>query len=190
MSQPLRAHLARLCRPRALALLALCAAVPAALGLISRSRVRALQAPCETTAKPAVVVDTAARTLHLCRAGRPDASFPVALGRNGVGKTSEGDGRTPVGTYRLAPARPSVAGLYRFLHIGFPTPAQRKAGLTGSAIGVHGPPRRSEQLGLDFARLGVTDGCVALSRDAQVDVVAEWVDTWGVSEIILRAPSS
>ena len=54
----------------------------------------------------------------------------------GLGRTRRG--RTPIGRYRVAPARAS-SRYHLFLEVGYPTAEQAKLGLTGSAIGVHGP---------------------------------------------------
>jgi len=145
----------------------------------------ATTSPCITHAKPRVVVTTQSKRLHLCRKGKSEAQFSVALGYAGVGKQREGDGRTPLGTYPLARARPSRSGLHRFLHIGYPTKAQRRAGLTGSAVGVHGPPRWAADLTTDLAIWGFTQGCVALARDEQVDQIAAWVSQHDVDEITI-----
>ena len=114
----------RIRRSRAVAMILLCL-LPAAVGWWVMHQTRATAArPCRPHAMPRVVVATAAKRLHLCREGLSEADFKVALGYAGVGKKREGDGRTPLGTYALAKARPSVSGLHRFLHIGYLPPLQ------------------------------------------------------------------
>lgn len=61
-------------------------------------------APCRVSGA-ALQVDSSVRVLSLCRNGVEEASFRVALGRGGLDKRSEGDGRTPRGQYRLESAR-------------------------------------------------------------------------------------
>jgi murein L,D-transpeptidase YafK len=70
----------------------------------------------------------------------------LRIGHGGVGKTKAGDGKTPAGTYTLGQPRPSSKyGL--FIPIGYPTVEQRKQGMTGGAVGVHGLDRRVKWLG-------------------------------------------
>ena len=123
-----------------------------------------------------VVVDTAARELLLCESGRAARSYPVALGRGGLDKKREGDGRTPLGEYPLAAPRAS-AQFHTFLAVGYPTAEQRKAGLTGGAVGVHGPGRSFRFLGPLTTATDWTAGCIAVASDAQIDEIAAWVRT-------------
>jgi hypothetical protein len=128
-----------------------------------------------------VVVDTTAHRLHLCERGAVKARFAVALGMNGVDKRRTGDNRTPLGIYPLGTPRAS-ASFHRFVPVAYPTPAQARAGLTGSAIGIHGPPR-----GLDgIARLQAlvatdwTAGCIAVATDDDIEAIVRWLDTRNV----------
>jgi murein L,D-transpeptidase YafK len=130
-----------------------------------------------------VLVETAAHRLTLCEKGLPVASFPVALGSGGVDKKQEGDARTPLGRYPLA--RPHASRSFRqFLLIGYPTAEQKAAGLTGSAVGVHGPPvgwnDDDPALAVDW-----TLGCVAL-RARDLEATASWVLAKKVRWIELR----
>jgi hypothetical protein len=134
----------------------------------------------------AVVVDTTAHRLYLCAGGAADRSFPVALGANGVDKRRTGDNRTPLGVYALGTPRAS-ASFHRFVPVAYPTPAQALAGFTGSAIGIHGPPRGLE----DAARLRAlvatdwTAGCIAVATDDDIEAIAHWVDDRGVRTVRL-----
>lgn len=131
-----------------------------------------------------VQVDSAARVLTLCRNGSEEASFRVALGRGGIGKKTEGDGRTPLGRYSLAPAQPS-SRYDLFLPVGYPTSAQAKLGFTGSAIGVHGPHMAFSWLGPATASPDWTLGCIAVPTRATIERIASWVSTNHVSEVII-----
>jgi len=73
--------------------------------------------------KRAIVVDTKAHRLALCEDGKSVETFDVRLGRNGVGKTREGDGKTPLGRYLLGEPRGS-AKYTTFVPVGYPTEAQ------------------------------------------------------------------
>jgi murein L,D-transpeptidase YafK len=121
-----------------------------------------------------IVVDTATRTLTLCERGAAVRSFPVAIGGGGVGKEKEGDGKTPLGAYRLGAPRAS-ADYGTFIPIGFPTAAQKKRGVTGGAIGIHGPDRRLRALGRVAVALGWTRGCVAVSSDVEMRSIVRWM---------------
>jgi hypothetical protein len=129
----------------------------------------------------AIVVDTTAHRLYLCAAGAAERSFPVALGVNGVDKRRTGDNRTPLGIYALGTPRAS-GSFHRFVPVAYPTPAQARAGFTGSAIGIHGPPRGLE----DAARLQAlvatdwTAGCIAVATDGDIEAIVGWLDERGV----------
>src|SRR6266508_4062094 len=70
-----------------------------------------------------VVVETRAHTLWLCSEHRAVARIRIALGRGGLDKAREGDGRTPLGTYALG--APKTSSRFRtFIPIGYPTAEQ------------------------------------------------------------------
>ena len=109
----------------------------------------------------------------------------VALARGGVDKRREGDERTPLGTYRLD--RPSrSADFHRFIHVRYPTAEQRRAGYTGSAIGVHGPSRAARRFRRMSTLVDWTAGCIAVGTDADIDAVARFVRTNRVRTIVLE----
>jgi len=129
-------------------------------------------APGET----AVVVDTRRHRLTLCEAGQARESFPVALGSGGVDKRRVGDNKTPLGTYGLGAPRASQ-DFHLFVPVAYPTPAQARLGFTGSAIGIHGPPRGFSGV---LARIPVrvpdwTAGCIAVRTDAEIDRIGAWL---------------
>jgi murein L,D-transpeptidase YafK len=132
-----------------------------------------------------VVVDTSARELSLCEGGHATHRYTVALGRGGLDKKREGDGRTPLGEYPLAAPRAS-AQFHTFLAVGYPTAEQRKAGLTGGAVGVHGPGRSFRLLGPLVTATDWTAGCIAVASDAQIDEIAGWVHDHGVRLIEIQ----
>lgn len=134
----------------------------------------------------AVVVDTRAHLMHLCNEGRIDGTFAVALGAKGVGKQRQGDNRTPLGRYGLGPPRASK-NFHTFVPVGYPTPAQARLGFTGSAIGIHGPPRGYSTLA-ELAMLVSQDwtaGCIAVATDAEIETVAAWVRKQEVKDVRL-----
>lgn len=132
-----------------------------------------------------VVVDLEKHVLALCEKGAALASFSVRLGRGGVGKTKEGDGKTPVGTYPLGEPRTSSRfGI--FIPIGFPTEEQKKKGYSGSDVGVHGPHRLLRWLGSLVNTFDSSDGCVGLARDSDIQKIGDWVRSASVRTIELR----
>lgn len=148
--------------------------VPPLAFLLTCAR-RALPPPACPPADAVVLVDTAGHRLALCEAGAAAAVFPVALGSAGTEKRAEGDRRTPLGAYALGAPRPS-AGFGTFIPIGYPTPEQRRAGLTGSNVGIHGPARRMRWAGRLNTWADWTAGCVALGSDPEVAAVAAFVE--------------
>ena len=132
-----------------------------------------------------IVVDLEKHVLALCDRATAIGTFAVRLGRGGVGKTREGDGKTPVGTYPLGEPRASSRyGI--FIPIGFPTQEQKAMGYTGSAVGVHGPARLLKWLGSMVNTFDSSDGCVGVARDTEIETIARWVRTASVHTIELR----
>ncbi len=131
------------------------------------------QAPCPEVGE-AVAVVTSRRELVLCTNGTPAARFMVSLGRGGVDKRRQGDARTPLGTYPLGNPRPSRQ-FGTFIPIGYPTPEQASRGFTGSAVGIHGPPRGWDIPEYPTSKVDWTLGCIATGTDAEVEAVAEFV---------------
>jgi L,D-transpeptidase-like protein len=135
-------------------------------------------APSPCPEKGNVVAVIARRhELWLCRDGAAVARFQVAMGRGGVDKRSKGDGRTPLGTYTLGSPRPSARyGL--FIPIDYPTPDQAASGFTGSAVGIHGPPRGLTEPEYPTTGVDWTQGCIATGMDTDMGVIAEFVRAW------------
>lgn len=122
--------------------------------------------------------------MTLCENGNAHKTYPVRLGIGGIGKTREGDQKTPLGTYVLSAPRASAKyGL--FIQIGYPTEAQRKHGFTGSSIGVHGPGREFTWLGRAINLFDTTNGCVGIATDAEMQAIAQWVREHAVARIAL-----
>jgi len=167
-----------------LAALVLGSILGAALAAVA---VRRLAAPPAAPCPPSgtvVAVHSADHRLRLCRAGRVEGSFRVALGRGGLDKRREGDGRTPVGPYTLGAPRMSER-FHRFVPVGYPTEAQQAEGRTGSAIGVHGPDARFRWLGGATAWVDWTNGCIAVGTRGEIDAIAEWVTRAGARTIAI-----
>lgn len=128
-----------------------------------------------------VVVDKAARRLHVYRRGRQVETFGAELGTAGLApKRHAGDNATPEGQYRVTTLKTGAATrYYKALLLDYPNAADRRryqleraAGAIGPGVGIgglieiHGHGGR----GRDW-----TEGCVAL-RDRDMDRLLELVD--------------
>jgi murein L,D-transpeptidase YafK len=130
-------------------------------------------AVCPTTGD-VVAVFTRKREIWLCRHGSEVGRIPVALGRGGNGKKRTGDHRTPLGAYTFGTPRPSK--LYgTFIPIAYPTREQASNGHSGSALGIHGPPRGQSEPEYPTTAFDWTMGCVATGTDSDVETIAEFV---------------
>lgn len=140
--------------------------------------------PCQGRGS-VLLVDVAAHRLTLCQVSSALASFPVALGRGGVGKRAQGDAKTPLGAYPLGAPRAS-ARFGTFIPVGYPTRAQRRQGYTGDAIGLHGPPRATRKLGWVNVSADWTLGCIAVADDASIREIAAWVRDHPGAQIVIE----
>ncbi|MCS6996278.1 MAG: L,D-transpeptidase [Casimicrobiaceae bacterium] len=110
------------------------------------------------------------------------ADFYASVGKAGLGKTREGDKRTPTGTYFLVGEVPRERlndfygdGAYE---IDFPSPWDHRLGRTGSGIWLHGTPAST------FARAPrASDGCIVVSN-ADLEKLRRWI-TPGRTPIIV-----
>ena len=104
------------------------------------------------------------RRLHLYDGPQRLRSYRVALGRTPDGhKSREGDGRTPVGNYRIDRRNPQ-SQFYLSLGISYPNAADRaraeRAGVSpGGDIFIHGQPNDRRRVNGDW-----TEGCIAVSN--------------------------
>jgi murein L,D-transpeptidase YafK len=145
----------------------------------------ALPSPCADV-QSAVLVQAQAHALTLCEDGRAKERFRVALGTGGVGKRRQGDAKVPLGEYPLEPPRASTL-FGTFILIGYPTPAQRRAGFTGSAVGVHGPLRTTlRESSESNTSYDWTLGCIAVGSDLEIGRIAAWVRERHVTRIVIR----
>jgi hypothetical protein len=123
-----------------------------------------------------VVVDVDARELHLCRAGKADATYRVNLGGGGFDKRVQGDRKTPLGRYRLDAPRASNSGFTWFVPIGYPTAVQKANGYTGDSVGIHGPPDWLPEAVIALAfEHPWTDGCVMVQKTEEIEAIRTWL---------------
>ncbi len=117
-----------------------------------------------------VLVDIDDSRLYLY-ARRPDGRLElredhyVTVGKNGGAKTREGDGRTPIGVYRITGFIPpqELSPFYGAgaLPLTYPNRWDRLQGRTGSGIWIHGNP-----IGEPRRPPRASDGCVTLANEA------------------------
>lgn len=141
--------------------------------------------------KSELVVHSDSQMLILCKDGRSYGEYDVSLGRGGFGKTREGDEKTPTGTYELAAPRASNPNYSfgTFIGIEYPTPAQKRQGFTGSAVGVHGPHRKFRCAGFFNVLVNWTNGCVAVASDLLAKEVGKFVQSNDVKSITILPPA-
>lgn len=140
-------------------------------------------------AAPHLVVSTAEHQLLACNGRQMIRTYGVRLSRGGLGKEKEGDKKVPLGRYQLGqPLSSEKFGL--FIPVGYPTSAQRRAGFTGGAIGVHGPHRAVAWLGRLTNVFDTTDGCIGIATDGDMRALADWVRRYEPRyiEIVPRLP--
>lgn len=124
--------------------------------------------------KHAIAVDTEKARLYLfentATGTRLLANYYISVGKAGVGKTVEGDQRTPLGVYFITSNidPKSLKDLYGSgaLPVNYPNVLDLRRGKTGSGIWLHGTP--SSQ----FTRAPqATDGCVAVANPDLVRII-------------------
>ncbi len=158
------------------------AVLAAACGAAGRDADR----PVVNLSNPRVVVLKSKRLLHLFDGDVLVRSYPIDLGRSPVGpKRVEGDGRTPIGRFRLV-SKNADSPYHRFLGIDYPNIDAVEWGLNkgiisrGEAAGIRGAIAQGRcpdwgtalggGIGIHGKRRGEdwTAGCIALS-DQQVE---------------------
>ena len=111
-----------------------------------------------------IYVDKSDRILHLMHERLSLKSFEIDLGRSPVGnKNTEGDGKTPEGTYYIDRKNPQST-FYRSLGISYPNAKDRakakRLGIQpGSDIFIHGESPLDEDQWPDW-----TAGCIAVKN--------------------------
>ena len=177
------------------------AAIALAIGLALPSHIRG--------AEPVrVVVDSPAQVLHVLRGAERLQTFDdIAIGRNGTTADKRaGDGRTPIGQYRVLAIRESTR-FHRFVWLSYPTAVQARRAhargdlpvaarraiehaddggrpppqdtVLGGYIGIHGVGAGDPAVHEDF---NWTEGCVALT-DAQIDALLRHITVGTAVEI-------
>ena len=122
-----------------------------------------------------VVIEKAARVLHLVQDGEIFRTFKIALGIRPVGdKLREGDFKTPEGKYLLDGRNPN-SEFFLSIHISYPDPVDwreaSEAGYEpGGAIMIHGQPNVPTRSETYYRTLDWTNGCIAVSNSDMIDI--------------------
>jgi murein L,D-transpeptidase YafK len=134
---------------------------------------------------PQVVVLAEAHVMVLCNRRKEEHRHDIRIASGGVGKKEKGDEKLPLGLYPLGMPRKSTK-FGTFVPIGYPTPAQRKEGYTGDAVGIHGPHRKVKWLGGVNNWFDTTDGCVGVADDDTMADITKWIRKNKPKTILLR----
>ncbi|NNF40601.1 MAG: L,D-transpeptidase family protein [Woeseiaceae bacterium] len=135
-----------------------------------------------------VVIEKAARKLHLMRGGEPFRSFDIALGIRPVGdKTKEGDFRTPEGLYYLD-SRNQNSDYFLAIHVSYPNEEDRRQARQlgvdpGGSIMIHGQPNEPTRSEAYYRTQDWTNGCIAVSNSDMIDI---WLMTSENTPIEIR----
>jgi len=122
-----------------------------------------------------VVVEKAARKLHLVRNGQAFRTYSIALGIRPVGdKHHEGDFRTPEGRYLLDMRNPD-SEFFLSIHISYPNredaQSARASGVEpGGSIMIHGQPNTPTRSEAYYRTQDWTNGCIAVSNSDMIDI--------------------
>lgn len=135
-----------------------------------------------------VVIEKAARKLHLLQDGKIFRTFRIALGIQPVGdKEREGDFRTPEGRYLLDSRNPN-SDYFLSIHISYPNAhdrreAQESGVEPGGAIMIHGQPNVPTRSEVYYRTQDWTNGCIAVSNSDMIDI---WLMTGDDTPIEIR----
>jgi len=122
-----------------------------------------------------VLVVKSERQLYLMRGDAVLRKHRISLGQDPVGhKRREGDNRTPEGEYLLDWRNPD-SDFYMAMHISYPNEydrreARRRGVDPGNMIMIHGLPNDSEPNLSDYLGEDWTNGCIAVSNQAMIDI--------------------
>lgn len=94
--------------------------------------------------------------------------YTISLGSNPIGnKTTEGDGKTPEGTYYIE-GKNDKSSCYKNLGISYPNASDKKNHYTGGDIKIHGLRNGFGLIGKFHRLYDWTDGCIGVT-DAEME---------------------
>ena len=135
-----------------------------------------------------VVVEKAARKLHLMQQGKSFRTFNILLGIRPAGdKQEEGDFRTPEGRY-LLDSRNANSEFFLSIHISYPNRQDRRQARNygvqpGGSIMIHGQPNEPSKSETYYQTQDWTNGCIAVSNSDMIDI---WLMTAENTPIEIR----
>lgn len=135
-----------------------------------------------------VLIEKAARKLHLLANGKAFRTFEIALGIRPVGdKKKEGDFKTPEGEYLLG-GRNQNSDFFLSIHVSYPNQADRSEAKQqgvepGGAIMIHGQPNEPTRSEAYYRTQDWTNGCIAVSNSDMIDI---WLMTGENTPIEIR----
>ncbi len=135
-----------------------------------------------------VIIEKAARKLHLLQDGEIFRTFDIALGIQPDGdKMREGDFKTPEGSYRLDRRNPN-SEFFLSIHVSYPNRQDRREALQkgvepGGAIMIHGQPNAPTKSETYYRTQDWTNGCIAVSNSDMIDI---WLMTGENTPIEIR----
>jgi len=122
-----------------------------------------------------VIIEKAARQLHLLQKGKIFRTFKIALGMVPVGdKKQEGDFKTPEGNYLLDARNPN-SEFFLSIRVSYPSRADRREAQAegvdpGGAIMIHGQPNEPTRSEAYYRTQDWTNGCIAVSNSDMIDI--------------------
>ena len=135
-----------------------------------------------------VIIEKAARKLHLLQNGKAFRTFKIALGLRPVGdKKKEGDFKTPEGNY-LLDARNKNSDFFLAIHVSYPNEDDRREARAlgadpGGSIMIHGQPNVPTRSETYYRTQDWTNGCIAVSNSDMIDI---WLMTGENTPIEIR----
>ena len=122
-----------------------------------------------------VIIEKAARKLHLLQNGKAFRTFKIALGIRPVGdKKKEGDFKTPEGRYILD-SRNKDSEFFLSIHVSYPNATDRREAKElgadpGGAIMIHGQPNEPSRSEAYSRTQDWPNGCIAVSHSDLIDI--------------------
>lgn len=135
-----------------------------------------------------VIIEKAARKLHLMLNGEAFRTFDIALGIRPEGdKIKEGDFKTPEGTYYLD-SRNKNSDFFLAIHVSYPDEEDRRQASQlgvdpGGSIMIHGQPNVPSRSEAYYRTRDWTNGCIAVSNSDMIDI---WLMTGENTPIEIR----
>ncbi len=135
-----------------------------------------------------VIIEKAARQLHLLQKGKIFRTFKIALGIVPIGdKKQEGDFKTPEGNYLLDARNPN-SEFFLSIHVSYPNLVDRREAAAegvdpGGAIMIHGQPNEPTRSEAYYRTQDWTNGCIAVSNSDMIDI---WLMTGENTPIEIR----